>query len=102
MIFVCVCVSPGSFYWRMVFRNRGLVLGGLIASRLSQWTELENILITHIWICLCCIYLYVLKNISFHNDAFDSHVIPQRSFQPSPFLTCNILSHSEKPSSHVQ
>lgn len=47
VIFVCVCVSPGSFYWRVFFRNQGLAPGGLIASWPSQWTELGNILITH-------------------------------------------------------
>ena len=79
VIFVSICVSPGSFYWRMVVRDQGLALGGLIASRPSQWTELGNTLVTHMHTHVCVFASICIKTVKFYNT-FDSNLTSQSSF----------------------
>ena len=90
--------------WRMIFRNQDLQRAccywGIIASRPSQWTEVENV-------CFCvhidlCVYHYFDISLCIHFKsvspllAFNYNPALQCSFQPFP---CH-FSDREKPAFH--
>lgn len=90
--------DPGTFYWRMVFRNQDLsakcihCYWSIVASRPSQWIELGKKYIYIYFIYISYLYIYLYTNTCIHTRIFFYHSNYKYTFKNHEYILIPLIS----------